>query len=101
MSRLCELTGVKTTVGCNVSHSNRKTKRTYRPNLQYVGFYSQILKSKITLRVCAKSLRTVDLYGGIDQFLLQTTKNISGRALELKKTLAQAVVKKSLNLSAV
>ena len=95
MSRMCELTGVKTMVGCNVSHSNRRTKRTYRPNLQYVGFYSQLLKKRVTLRVCAKTLKTVDLYGGIDEFLLKNDKNISGRALDLKKILSDIVAKKS------
>ena len=30
----CAITGKKVTTGNNVSHSNRKTRRTFRPNLQ-------------------------------------------------------------------
>lgn len=34
MSRKCELTGTKPMIGCNVSHSQRHTKRTWSPNLR-------------------------------------------------------------------
>ncbi|MBR4214095.1 MAG: 50S ribosomal protein L28, partial [Bacteroidales bacterium] len=39
MSRICTLTGKKLQRGNNVSHSNRKTKRTFLPNLQVKKFY--------------------------------------------------------------
>ena len=34
MPRVCKVTGKKTMVGMNVSHSERHTKRTFLPNLQ-------------------------------------------------------------------
>jgi large subunit ribosomal protein L28 len=34
MSRVCEICGKKTSFGNNVSHSNKRTKRVFRPNIQ-------------------------------------------------------------------
>ena len=39
MSRICQITGKKTVVGNNVSHSNIKTKRRFHPNLHTKKFY--------------------------------------------------------------
>ncbi len=36
MSRSCDVCGKKSGVGNSVSHSNRKTKRRWRPNLQKI-----------------------------------------------------------------
>lgn len=44
MSRVCELTGVSVQSGHNVSHSQRKTKRKFLPNLQNVSLFSDSLK---------------------------------------------------------
>ena len=43
MPRVCKVTGKKTEVGMNVSHSHRRTKRTFLPNLQTLKFHSDIL----------------------------------------------------------
>jgi len=34
MSRMCDICGKKTGVGNNVSHSHKKTKRIFKPNIQ-------------------------------------------------------------------
>ena len=39
MSRVCQLTGKSVMVGNNVSHSNRKTKRKFYPNLFTKKFF--------------------------------------------------------------
>lgn len=36
MPRVCEICGKGSQVGCNVSHSNRHTKKRSKPNLQLV-----------------------------------------------------------------
>ena len=36
MSKVCEVCGKRPSTGNNVSHSQRKTKRTFRPNIQKV-----------------------------------------------------------------
>ena len=59
MSRVCEITGKKVMVGNNVSHSNRKTKRRFYPNLQRKRFYIPEEDRWVTLRVSAKAIRTI------------------------------------------
>jgi large subunit ribosomal protein L28 len=36
MSKMCSICGKKPSTGCNVSHSQRHTKRRWLPNLQQV-----------------------------------------------------------------
>lgn len=63
MSRICELTGKKVMVGNNVSHSNRKTKRRFFPNLQKKRFFIEEDGTWITLRVSAAAIRTINKLG--------------------------------------
>ncbi len=72
MSRVCTVTGKKPMSGHNVSHSNRKTKRRFMPNLQDTSLYSQKLGRAIKLRVTTAGLRTIEHNGGIDQYVLTT-----------------------------
>lgn len=78
MSRVCEITGSKVGVGNNVSHSNRHTKRTFRPNLQTKTYISEILGRTVTLTLTARAIRTLDKYNGFDGFMLQV-KNVRVR----------------------
>jgi len=63
MSRVCELTGKSVMVGNNVSHSNRKTKRKFMPNLVTKKFYLAEEDKYITLKISASALRTVTKKG--------------------------------------
>ncbi len=55
MSRKCFVCDKKPVVGMNVSHSNRRTKRLWLPNLQKVSI---MVKGKKTKEyVCAKCLK--------------------------------------------
>jgi large subunit ribosomal protein L28 len=86
MSRRCELTGKKRQIGHRVSHSNRKTKRRFQPNLLNVTMLSDALGRSIRLRVSANALKTVDHRGGLDAFLLKAKDaELSSRVLELKR----------------
>jgi len=86
MSRRCELTGKSAQTGRRVSHSNRKTKRRFLPNLLNVTLISDALGRSIRLRVSANAFRTVDHRGGLDAFLMKAKDDeLSERALELKR----------------
>jgi len=63
MSRVCQLTGKAVMVGNNVSHSNRKTKRKFYPNLVTKKFFIPEDKSFITLKVSTSALRTINKKG--------------------------------------
>ena len=63
MSKVCQITGKKVMVGNNVSHSNRKTKRTFSPNLQTKKFFVPESGKWITLKVSTSALRTINKKG--------------------------------------
>ncbi len=63
MSRVCQLTGKSVMVGNNVSHSNRKTKRRFYPNLITKKFFVPEEDNYITLKISAAALRTINKKG--------------------------------------
>ena len=86
MAWRCELTGKTRQIGHRVSHSNRKTKRRFLPNLLNVTMISDALGRSVKLRVSANALKTVDHRGGLDAFLMKAKDDeLSVKALELKR----------------
>jgi large subunit ribosomal protein L28 len=63
MSRVCQVTGKRPLVGCNVSHSNRHTKRRFEINLMNKRFWLEDEKRWINLRVSARGMRRIDKLG--------------------------------------
>ncbi len=63
MARRDQLTGKGPVSGHNVSHANNKTKRRFLPNLQKKRFYLPEEKRWITLRVSAKTMKTINKKG--------------------------------------
>ncbi len=91
MSRRCELTGKAVQSGNNVSHSNRKTRTRFLPNLCQVTLISDALGRSVRLRIAAAALRSVEHRGGLDNFLVKAhDSELSEGAVALKR----AIVKK-------
>ena len=63
MSRVCQITGKKVLVGNNVSHSKRRTKRKFLPNLFKKKFYLPEEDRWISLTVSANGIRTINKNG--------------------------------------
>jgi large subunit ribosomal protein L28 len=63
MSRVCQITGKKSIVGNKVSHSNRKTKRRFYPNLQEKKFFIPEDGKWITLKVSAEGIKNINKKG--------------------------------------
>ena len=63
MSKICQITGKKTITGNNVSHSNKRTKRTFEPNLKIKKFYVPEWDEWVVLKVSAAGLRTINKKG--------------------------------------
>lgn len=68
MPRVCQVTKKKTLSGNNVSKSNNKTKRKFRPNLHYRRIWVESESRWIRLRLSSKAIRTIDKKG-IDSVL--------------------------------
>jgi large subunit ribosomal protein L28 len=86
MTRLCEISGKSVQTGNNVSHSNRKTRRRFLPNLHNFSLRSDILDCIVRLRLAANGMRTIEHNLGLDNYLLSTpASRLSPEARKLKK----------------
>ena len=63
MSRVCQITGKAVMVGNNVSHSKRRTKRKFYPNLVTKKFFIPEEDAHITLKISTAALRTINKKG--------------------------------------
>jgi large subunit ribosomal protein L28 len=63
MSRVCQITGKKVMVGNNVSHSKRRTRRKFYPNLFDKRFYLEDEDRWVKIRVSASGIRTINKKG--------------------------------------
>lgn len=63
MSKVCIVTGKRPVTGNNVSHSNRKTKRRFLPNLHTHRFWVPEESRFVKLKVSTKGMRIIDKRG--------------------------------------
>lgn len=63
MARFCDLTGKGPMTGNKVSHSNRKTKRKFYPNLQNKKFYVPEIDDYVEMKVSTSAMRTINKKG--------------------------------------
>jgi large subunit ribosomal protein L28 len=90
MSRRCELTGKGVQSGNKVSHSNRKTRTRFLPNLCNVTLISDVLERHFRFRVTASALRSVEHRGGLDAFLVKASDDeLSRGALAVKREIVK------------
>jgi large subunit ribosomal protein L28 len=73
MSKVCDLTGKRPLFGHSVSHSNRKTKRKFLPNLKNKRFYIPELDEWVELKVSTSAIKTINKKG-IYQYLRELDK---------------------------
>lgn len=71
MARKFTMGGKAPQVGYNVSHSHRRTKKVWMPNIQRQSLFSVALGRFVRLTVTTSMLRTVDRAGGLDNYLMQ------------------------------
>lgn len=63
MSARCQVTGRSPGFGNTVSHSQRRTRRTWKPNIQTKTYYLPSEDRTIRLRVSAKGIKVIDRDG--------------------------------------
>ena len=85
MSRRCELTGKAVQTGNLVSHSNRKTRTRFLPNLVNVTLTSESLARSLRVRIAAAALRSVEHRGGLDGFLVKARETELSPAMRVLK----------------
>ncbi|GGE76597.1 50S ribosomal protein L28 [Nesterenkonia cremea] len=63
MAARCQVTGVGPQFGNQISHSHRRTKRRFDPNIQKKTYWVPSLGRKVTLNLSAKGIKTIDVRG--------------------------------------
>jgi large subunit ribosomal protein L28 len=63
MSKICQVTGKKVMIGNNVSHSKRRTKRKFYPNLFEKKYYLPEEKRWVSLKISAAGMRLINKNG--------------------------------------
>lgn len=63
MSAHCQLTGRKPVFGNAISHSHRRTKRRFDPNIQSKRYWLSSERRFVQLTLSAKGIKTVDKLG--------------------------------------
>ena len=63
MSKICQVTGKKVMIGNNVSHSKRRTKRKFYPNLFMKKYYLPEEERWISLKISAAGIRLINKKG--------------------------------------
>ena len=90
MAKRCDLTGAGVQSGNNVSHANNRTRRRFMPNLHVVSLLSETLNKVFKLKICSKTLRSIEHNGGLDSYLEKTpSKNLTCEAKAIKKQISK------------
>ncbi|WP_431710070.1 50S ribosomal protein L28 [Glutamicibacter uratoxydans] len=63
MAAVCQVTGAVPNFGHSISHSHRRTKRRFDPNVQKKTYYVPSLRRKVTLNVSVKGMKLIDVRG--------------------------------------
>ena len=63
MSAHCVLTGVKPVFGNNISHSHRRTRRRWNPNIQRRRYWLASEGRYVRLTLSARAIKTIDRIG--------------------------------------
>ena len=63
MSRVCQITGKRMMVGNNVSHSKRRTKRRFYPNLFNKRYFLPEENRWVEIKVSAAGMRNINKKG--------------------------------------
>jgi large subunit ribosomal protein L28 len=63
VAAVCQVTGAVPGFGHNISHSHRRTKRRFDPNVQKRTYYVPSLRRKVTINVSAKGIKVIDVRG--------------------------------------
>lgn len=99
MSRKCELTGVGVQFGNNVSHSQRKTRRRFEPNIKLVKCISEFTGQEYKLKLVTRCIRSIDKAGGFDTFILNAKNcNMSEKAKSIRNDIRKAKIAQGVSV---
>ena len=63
MAANCDVCGKGPSFGHSISHSHRRTKRRWNPNIQKKRYWVPSLRRNVTLNLSAKGIKVIDARG--------------------------------------
>ncbi|MCL3861836.1 50S ribosomal protein L28 [Actinotalea sp. K2] len=63
MAAVCQVLGITPGFGHSISHSHRRTKRRFNPNIQRKRYWVATLGRHVTLDVSTRAIKTIDRRG--------------------------------------
>lgn len=69
MGKVCAITGKKRIFGNNRPFSEKKTRRSWKPNVQKRKMFVPEIGRTVTVKMSARALRTVEKKGGLMPYL--------------------------------
>ena len=63
MAATCQVTGAVPGFGHTISHSHRRNKRRFDPNIQKKTYFVPSLRRSVTLTLSAKGIKVIDARG--------------------------------------
>ncbi|MBF0128274.1 MAG: 50S ribosomal protein L28 [Magnetococcales bacterium] len=97
MTRKLTLGGKAPQIGNKVSHSHRKTKHAWLPNIQKRSLFSMVLGKSYRMTLPTGTIRSVDKIGGLDNYLLQAAPETLNGPMRRLRTIIQAQVAAQAN----
>ena len=79
--------------GHHVSHSEVKAKRMFKMNVHWVRHHSEVLNETFRVWTTNRALRTIEKYGGLDDYLLKMSNKKLGEgfAVGLKARIKETI----------
>lgn len=63
MAAVCQVTGTTPGFGHSISHSHRRNKRRFDPNIQKKRYWVPSLRRNVTLTLSVKGIKLIDVRG--------------------------------------
>ena len=63
MAAVCQVTGTTPALGHSISHSHRRNKRRFDPNIQKKRYWVPSLRRNVTLTLSVKGIKLIDVRG--------------------------------------
>lgn len=101
MTRKLTLGGKAPQIGNKVSHSNRKTKHAWLPNIQKRSLFSLVLGKSYRMTLPAETIRSVDKIGGLDNYLLKISPDLLNEPMRRLQSIIQAQTVKQADTASI
>lgn len=93
MSIFCELVKKQPMFGCKRSNANNCTKKVFHLNIKNIRLKSFVLKRFLHLHISNNTLRNIDYYGSVDDFLLKSkNSSLTTKGLKIKKEIKKLLI---------